>query len=246
MADRRWMDGMDKKKLALTAEAHFLDAVMKKYHFGAQERDSFFAVGRQMEDAVQESAGFWYRESGEAALAALTLGNCVDALQERYVQEGHLTECYMAEVIAGELMLQAYREFNRRVESESGRHVARYHFFGAQEERAGNADGGRKGLSGAADGLCRMSLEEIPAALRALGVEEIRSNGAYCLSPKKSVVFVARLTEDADVRCEGICTGCGRKDCPNRCDREQEEMRLRWPDLSGRALPYGYARILGK
>lgn len=219
---------VDKIKLELAADERFLDAVMKKFHFSPEDRACFLEVGDRVSAAAHKEAGFWYMEREESALAVMTLGAGVDALQEQYAKECRLTECYMAETVAGELLLNAYREFNRWVEAHTGRHVARYRFFGAQED----------------DGA--LSLEAMSGALRAFGIAQVQCNQACCLTPKKSVIFLAELTPDAGVRCEGICVGCGRKDCPNRCDREQEAAGLRWPDLSGRPLPYGYARILGR
>lgn len=258
---------MDKVRLETAVTEPFLDTVMKKFHFGEEERDAFLAAGREVEAAVRKEAGFWCvpyegnvrAASGsvgrltdferpadcrraaqegktEIALVVLTLGKGVDALQERYTEEGRLSECYMAETIAGELLLKAYRQFNVWMEAQNGVHVARYHFFGACENAVCES-----GL-----GAEELSLEAMSACVGALGLIEVRCNQACCLTPKKSVAFLAELTGDAGVRCEGICAGCGRKDCPNRCEKEQEEGRLCWPDFSERALPYGYARILGR
>lgn len=225
---------MKKNLLELTAEEALLDAVMKKYHFEQGDRESLFGVGQAVSEAVLGKAGFWCapygvqdgeRDASDMLIAALTLGEDVDALQDRYAQEGRLLECYMAEAVAGELLLEAYRQFNAWVEAQGQLHVARYLFFGAQD--------------------CH-PLEEMPKALKRLDGAEVFCNEACCLTPKKSVLFLASLTADGSVRCAGICADCGRKDCPNRSTPEEKEIWLRWPDLSGRALPYGYARILGK
>lgn len=246
---------MNKIKLDLTVTESFLDTVIKKFHFSEEDRACFYDVGRKLEAAAQKEAGFWYAEQGEAALAVLTLGAGVDVLQEEYTKAGLLTECYMAETIAGELMMNAYRDFNCWVERNTGWHVARYHFFGAQEAGV-QTDAAKRERDVAwqsqlhGDETVRipdmLSLEEMSAVLHKLGITQVQCNHAYCLTPRKSVVFLAELTDDAGVRCEGVCVSCGREDCPNRCGREQEAVRLRWPDLTGRALPYGYARILGK
>lgn len=220
---------MEKTELHLKVTEGFLHAVMKKFHFGQEEWELFRRIGAEVESAVQKRAGFWCSDCGaqsqNLAVVALTLGAGVDELQERYAKEGLLTEMYMAETIAGELLLTAYRSFNRWVEKKTGRHVARYFFFGAQDT---------------------YPLDELPAALKMSGQQEVKCNRACCLTPKKSVVFLAELTDEETVRCEGICMGCGRGDCPNRCEEAEERERLRWPDLTDRALPYGYARILGK
>lgn len=208
----------------------FLDSVMKKFHFGSEERELFHQIGQEVEDAAAGRAGFWcagYRDTEKKlAAAALTLGAGVDELQDRFAQKGLLTEMYMAETIAEELLLAAYRDFNRWMEKKSGLHVARYFFFGAQEA---------------------YPLSELPSALKLLEQQEVQCNRVCCLTPKKSVVFLAELTDEENVRCEGICMGCGRKDCPNRWEENDDRKGLRWPDLTAAlTLPYGYARILGR
>ena len=155
---------------------------------------------------------------------AMTLGEGVDALQEHLSEEGELTRCYMAEALGNELLLEAYASFHQWVEKSQGRgvHVARYHFYGGEEA---------------------LPLEKMREALMELGQDAVTCNDCFCLRPKKSVVFVAELTADPAVACQGICVGCDRKDCPNRVEKS-EEAAIRWPDLPMGALPYGYARIL--
>lgn len=219
---------MEEKLTGLAATEEMLAAVLKKYHFAQEDREALVRVGQAVNEAAGKEAKFWCREyeaEPDLLVAALTLGDSVDVLQEHYVQQGQLLECYMAEVISSELLLEAYRRFNEWVKAQGRMHVARYHFFGAQKERP---------------------LEEMPKALEMLGAAGVSCNEACCLTPKKSVVFLAQLTSDASVECAGICMDCGRRDCPNRCRQKEEEQRLRWPDLTDRALPYGYTRILGK
>lgn len=133
----------------------------------------------------------------------VTLGPGVDALQESYLQQGLLTEAYMVENLAGELLLRAYPLWNEWVVSqgspEKELHVRRYHFPGSE------------------DGC---PLEKLPELLKKLDIP-VTCTEAYCLLPKKSVAFYAELTRERNVRCEGICVGCGRKDCPNRMEREE-------------------------
>lgn len=73
----------------------------------------------------------------------------------------------------------------------------------------------------------------------------VTCNAAYCMIPKKSVVFYAELTKDPFTKCAGICLGCGRRDCPNRME-EKENFPLRFADMTDRPLSYGYARIFPK
>ncbi|HBA47820.1 MAG TPA: hypothetical protein DCZ91_08485 [Lachnospiraceae bacterium] len=74
---------------------------------------------------------------------------------------------------------------------------------------------------------------------------QITCNTAFCIIPKKSVVFVAELTQDEQIQCENICAGCHNVHCPNRAERDslRGDMLARVADMP---LSYGYSRILGK
>lgn len=227
---------MEKEILDLPMGSALLDAVMEKYHFGVEHREAAGPAEERFEEAVRGNAGFWrgvvrsgpLRENGiqlpPMLTAAITLGGKVDKLQQEYVRQGLLLEAYLIEALAGEALLCAYALFNERVDRMTDWHVAKYHFFGSDE----------------------YPLTEMPDALAQLSQEEIFCNPACCLKPKKSVVFLAELTDDKNVRCEGVCAGCMRDDCVNRCFvQHTQKDSLRWPDFAGRPLPYGYARIFG-
>lgn len=204
------------EKLNPAADASLLTEVMKKYHFTPDQWRAAERVAERLNMAVRQKAGFWYGQTRSGAVinsgrrseistaetggsrmltAALTLGHGVDELQEQYVQEGQLLECYMAEVLAGELLLLSYGLMNDRIKSMTGLYVAGYQFFGS----------GKYPLEG-----MRAVLAELPGA-------EIICNETCCLIPKKSVVLLAELTADESVRCAGVCAGCDRTDCANRC-----------------------------
>lgn len=147
---------------------------------------------------------------GEAGAAApspcvrvvLTLGDGPDALQEELLREGKLTECYMIEAIASELLLELYGSYNRWVAAHTDFWVAGYHFYGGEEG---------------------YPLEGMRKALADLGVSAVSCNDSFCLQPKKSVVFAAQLTREAGAACEGICSGCSRLDCPGRAGKEKAQ-----------------------
>lgn len=186
----------------------FLETVQQKFHYEKTRLNELQAVAKQMLPLVKRDA-FWERRedrslSGETAEAAeviyedvaMTLGSGIDALQEEYHQKGMLSESYMLEVLAGELLMQAYRAYNRYVKEHTKWHVARYHFPGSEEE---------------------FPLAKLPQLLQGFS-GRIDCNKAFCLSPKKSVIFVAELTQNQEVQCESICTGCGNIHCPNRME----------------------------
>lgn len=209
----------------------FLEKARKKFHFGEEQAAQMRAVAEEMLPLIQEE-GFWTRkayslknrqfnkESDGYDCAAISLGHGVDLLQESYSEKGLLSESYIVEVLAGELLMQGYDAYNRYIAEHTDRHVARYHFPGSEDS---------------------FSLEMLPELLKEL-TQEITCNAAFCMQPKKSVVFVSELTQDEKIHCQGICAACSNLSCPNR-QGENDFIRKRMADLP---LTYGYSRILGR
>ncbi len=229
-------------------EESFLRDVCLKYHFEEPQLPLLATVAVSMQtrilrDVREGRAGFCGGESQENASdspqslshgkapqenrgqiltgACITLGPGIDARQEEYLRQELLSEAYMVETIAAELLLRAYPLWNEWLAGRSAYHVKRYYFPGSGEEHP---------------------LEELPGLLAGLGAP-VTCTGAYCLLPRKSVAFYAELTEESDAVCEGICLGCGSRDCPNRMEKQD---RISYAsDMTDRLFPYGYLRIFG-
>lgn len=166
-------------------------------------------------------------ESKEARYerVVISLGPGIDILQEQYGEKGFLSKSYMLEALASELLLESYGAYNRYAAETTDYHVARYHF--PESEAA-------------------YPLERMPELLAGL-TERVSCNAAFCLLPKKSVVFVAELTRDETVQCEGICMGCGNVRCINRIGiTDAFGWRRRMAKMTDMPLNYGYSRIFGK
>ncbi len=144
-----------------------------------------------------------------AELMAMTLGSEVDARQEIYLKNENLTAAYMMECICNEVLLKLYQQLNRQYALTYGSYIKRYHFIGE-----------------------KIPMEEMPRVLAMLEQEQITCNAYGALNPKKSVVFLAQMTEKKEEECQGICRYCTRKDCPNK---SQE----------GFHLTYGFQKIFG-
>ncbi len=217
----------------LTAPA-FLGEVCRKYHYEDAQIGELQGVAEEMHRLICGEA-FW--ESGEVLLGnryqaglpdavyqcvVMSLGKGIDRLQESYSEKVLLSRSYMIEVLASELLVRGYDAYNRHVRGNTDRHVARYHFPGGEEA---------------------FPLELLPELLGKL-TREVTCNSAFCMQPKKSVVFVAELTRDEKIRCQGICMGCHNGYCPNRIT-EESAVRRRLAEMADMPLPYGYSRILG-
>lgn len=248
-------------ELHLAVSQELLQKVIQKYHYRQEDEPELRRAADRMESAMKGRSGFWCRlpdmivkehdmaggsrqehgmsggsrqehESGSGSLdpgvqgpsfaeAVLTLGAGIDELQNDYTEKEEFCECYMVETIGNELLLDCYVMFNEWVAQHTGWHVARYHFFGSRDDLP-------------AEGM-RNVLEHWKDA-------DVWCNEAYCLVPKMSVVFLAELTRDENQVCEGICMGCGNRNCPNRMGTLEDAQR--WPDVPGNTLPYGDTRIL--
>lgn len=213
------------------AKPDFLEKVRKKYHFDEAHRNEIRTVAVEMQSVMRKEA-FWETQDIPMHKAgrgdnqgtvyenvAMSLGSGVDALQDHYSAEGLLLRSYIVEVLAGELLMRAYEAYNRSVTERTAWHVARYHFPGSEED---------------------FPLEMLPRLLENVE-QKITCNSAFCMRPKKSVVFIAELTRDMTVHCEGICVGCTNRSCTNRIEGNHF-IEKQMPDV---ALTYGYSRIFG-
>lgn len=213
----------------------FLVNVCRKFHYGEEQITELRAVAEEMLPWMHREA-FWERRKsgvmdGQQAGAAngtyedvvMSLGSGLDRLQEGYQEKGLLSESYMLEALASGLLLAGYGAYNRYVEENRDCHVARYHFPGGEEG---------------------FPLEMVSVLLKGFSGPVV-CNGAFCMIPKKSVVFVAELTQDMQIRCGGICAGCHNVQCPNRVEEDPLRGRIlaRMADMP---MNYGYSRIFGR
>lgn len=197
------------------ASERFLREVGRKYHYLPEDKTRMKQVAEHLRESAHREA-FWqhriFNGNGEVLSGVvMTLGKGADELQEEYIKNGSLSEGYMVQALSGEILQNAYMSYNDWVAENTSYHVARYYFPGSTAD---------------------YPIELLPGLLKELSVPVVCNEG-YCMTPKESVAFYAHLTEDKNVRCLGVCTGCGRKDCPNRME-------------GGRPMTYGYARIFGK
>lgn len=211
--------------------AEFLKKTKTKFHFDEEQSAQISTVAEKMLPTIQEEA-FCIRKpyppkdkppAGDSDTAyecvAISLGQGVDLLQENYSEKGLLLETYIVEALANELLLHGYDSYNKYMAKHTPLHVARYYFPGNEKT---------------------LSLEMLPELLQNL-TPKITCNAAFCMRPKKSVVFISELTQDETVHCKAICVGCGNQSCPNRVE-ENNLIGKRMTDLP---LTYGYSRIFG-
>lgn len=178
----------------------FLNQIYEKFHYGEGQLETLMTVAEKMLPLIRKEA-FWERgeiyEAGEGSAyenVVMSLGIGLDQLQEEYNEKGLLLESYMLETLASQLLMQGYGAYNHYVAAHSKWHVARYYFPGSEEQ---------------------FPLKLLPGMLKKL-TGQISCNKAFFMQPRKSVAFVAELTQDEKVRCQSICIGCDRMDCPNR------------------------------
>ncbi|MDE6388059.1 MAG: hypothetical protein K2L82_09700 [Lachnospiraceae bacterium] len=213
----------------------FLGKVRRKFHYEDKQADEFRLVAKEMLSLMRKEA-FWERKTAamdNPRLAEesdsvyenviMSLGRGLDCLQESYCERGLLSRSYMIEVLASELLLQGYNAYNLYIKRHTDFHVAKYHFLGSE------------------DGF---PLEILPRLLENF-TQEVSCNEAFCMIPKKSVAFVAELTRNEQIQCEGICVGCNNVYCQNRME-DSHSVRRKIVEMADMPLTYGYSRIFGK
>ena len=158
------MDKIFQEVLVRCRRADFLENVMTKACYGAEDRELLWSVLEKILACV-EKEGYWSerdvaqrkirtaaRQGTEDDLqgktkedavifreVVMTLGEGVDGLQEAFLQEGKLTEGYMVEVLGSEILLLAYGAYNAWVKAQGTYVVRRYHFLGTEEGEKADA-----------------------------------------------------------------------------------------------------------
>lgn len=194
-----------------------LERISKKYHYW--EEDMVLLKQLLLEVircCISGGAAFWCQKSNlmedmavygdsldkrvnaicntACAEVVITLGKDVDQLQEKYLQADMLSESYMVQNIGSELLLEGYQMVNQWIKDHYQLQVTRYHFFGSES----------------------LPLMEEKKVLQRTGQSLVSCNLVGCLIPKMSTVFLAELTAEENVPCQGICVGCNLQNCLNR------------------------------
>ncbi len=198
---------------------------LKKYHFNETDEKTLGEIYDQIADSCQPYAiyrinhrttGIRYIDESQTAVCAITMGQKLDTLLDTYKEEKKLDEAYMADCLAGEMLLRMYDVFNQEYSKFHRRYVNRYVFIG--------------------DTIPLTNMQTILDDIydnEPMEDREIIANEFGVLIPSKSVVFYALLTDNPKQICAGICASCGREDC------QQSDVK------STVTLNYGIQRILG-
>ncbi len=167
-----------------------------RYHFGDTGLPLLREVYEKYFRNTAVSAYFsWGGQIGDKAAVLMTLGEGVDCVQSDLMEEGSLSEAYMAECIAMELLMKAYGRGDDFLRRHTGLWCGQYEFPGTERP-----------------------MEDVAQIVDFFGQEEISYNSAYMLIPKKSVAYTVPLQakEPEAEREQSLCAGCNRKDCEKR------------------------------
>ena len=190
----------------------------------------------------QRDTGIKDIDSRQSAIVAMTLGKGIDSLEEQLTDAGKLDEAYILECIAAELLLTMYGDFNKEYAKFHRRYVERYVFIG-EEIPATEVPKLLKEVKGVKEAANTCNVEkENEQSKEDLDEEtendktendktendktenerteieyedDITANEYGVLTPSKSVIFYAILTENPKQICEGICSSCKNVNCEN-------------------------------
>lgn len=188
-------------------------------------------------------------DDSQAAIVAMTLGKGLDELKDDYTKNSELDKAYMLDCISNEILMNMYVEFNNLYSRFHRRYVKRYVFIGDEiktdripglldeiNERDNNSEKNNKKTENSDNDMIKdkagkeemLFSEEIgtidmPKEDKAIKDNNISANEYGVLTPTKSVVFYALLTENPNQICEGICDNCNNKSCENNPLYVEEE-----------------------
>lgn len=171
------------------------DQILSCYHFQEKEEPLIRSLTERIYQAADSAVYFAYKSPREESRLAVlvTLGVGVDDLQEEYNAAGHLTESYMIECIAMELLKNAYEQAAEKIYGHYGLWMNGFDFLGD-----------------------RVPIEEMEEMFAILEPEEISYNQAYMLTPKKTVAFYTTLTDIREAAFCNLCSTCSHTKCIHR------------------------------
>lgn len=205
---------MNQKNFRITLEKEDLKNMIRKYHFRKEDFTSLQSLNRMLVPLLQAKAYYIWKEKGDRisyekyAVVFLTLGDGADALQEIYLCRNCLSEAYMIECIALELLTKAYEEFVKMLQKETGTWAVKIDFLGDT-----------------------YPLNILPDLYKEFGKMDISYNEKFVLSPGKSVVFLLPVSEKKTENPCNICKNCENQDCLFRQKNSKEEKRERTEKL---------------
>ena len=195
-------------RVTLSVERHninnFITNIISKYHFDEAAREQIIDIYSQIKECAkpyavyrinQKATGIRMIDDSQAAIVAMTLGAGVDELQEEYSLAGCLDEAYMIDCISNELLIHMYEEFNREYGRYHRRYIKKYIFVGDE-----------------------IPLTDNPKLLEQINTNknEITANEYGVLTPTKSVIFYALLSDNPNEKCQRICANCNNYNCDNK------------------------------
>lgn len=184
-----------REKLNLYMEEKSLAQILSRYHF----RKSDEAQIRGLTECLMQTAepALYYapctQEDVRRLAVLVTLGAGVDEMQSAFTQKGQLSESYMIECIAMELLGNAYEQSAEKIYSHYGLWIGEFAFLGD-----------------------RVPIEETEALFRILQPREISYNQAYMFTPRKTVAFYTELTQKRQESYCNQCETCRNTKCANR------------------------------
>lgn len=198
-----------REKLEPYIEENAYAQILSRYHFRKGDEARIRELAKRLLSAAEPA--LYYAPCGPAEplrLAVLvTLGAGVDELQRVCTEEERLSESYMIECIAMELLGNAYEQSAEKIYSHYGLWTGRFSFLGD-----------------------RTPIEEMEMLFEILNPREISYNQAYMLTPKKTVAFYTTLMEK---RQESYCNQC--ETCRNtRCAHRKAHLTYGYQQIFGR------------
>lgn len=187
---------MNTTDIRISMETKDLKHIIARCHFREEDFFSLQALSAAVAPLLQVRAySLWKNGDGiisypQYAVVFLTLGSGIDALQELYLDRNCLSEAYMIECIALELLTKAYREFVKSVQKKTGRWAEKIDFLGDS-----------------------YPVELLPELYQEFGQMDISYNEKLVLSPKNSVVFLLPMTDKKQENACSICGNCSNKMC---------------------------------
>lgn len=196
------------KQISLTTklEKQDITKLIKRYHFSDEDFSKLNTLYEAFSPLLNIIAYYEYNldlptvDYKNYYTVLITLGKNVDIIQDLYSKNHCISEEYMLECIANELLLKSYEECINFLQHETKNFAKQLDFLGD-----------------------KYPIDLFPDIAKYFPDTEITYNKQLVLSPKKSVVFFLPMGTVKKLTSCNICSNCGNKDCVLRQTTYQVE-----------------------
>ena len=212
---------LDRTKIELHMTMEELHGMLERYHYAEKDLEMITHLYHAIEPVIDAwcyyeiNPTYDFVTYEQYIMVLVTLGKGIDGIIEAYEEASCIEEAYMIDCIGSELLWLSYGKIQRIVQETHGLWQTKLEFLGDEYPMACISEVIAQ-MRNEWNDIC-----ETPEGIEGNPFEKrIQCNKACLLTPKKSVVYIAKVQrskpDGEQGVCVNLCDSCGNRSCQNR------------------------------